>query len=469
MPRRAPPIGTIWPTEMAPKPLCFVLMPFGRKPDATGCIIDFDAVHHEILAPAIAAAGLEPLRAYEELQGGIVHKPMFERLILCELAVADLTTANANVFYELGVRHALRPYTTVLVCAEGSRVPFDVSLDRYLPYRLDADGRPTDVHPTRDLLAQRLEAAKDARTDSPVYQLMADLPPPDVAHVKTDVFRDRVRYSTGVKRRLDDARHADIAAVQAVQAELGDLAAAESAVVVDVLLSYRSFGTAEGWQAMVDLVGRMSEPVAATVLVQEQLGFALNRLGRRRDAERVLSELIRVRGPSSETYGILGRVHKDQWNEARKAGDVYAAAGHLEKAVNAYLAGFEADWRDAYPGVNAVTLMALADPPDARLERLVPVVRYAVERRLARGVGDYWDHATLLELAVLARSPDDASEALGRAVAAIREPWEPATTADNLALIDEHRRIRGDADAWAAGIEATLRRHAGRPADPTPT
>ena len=126
-------------------PLCFVLMPFGRKNDATGTSIDFDAVYDQLIAPAILAAGLEPVRADEEMTGGIVHKPMFERLILCEYAVADLTFANANVFYELGVRHAVRPYTTVLIFASGTRLPFDIALDRGLPYSLSPDGAPADV------------------------------------------------------------------------------------------------------------------------------------------------------------------------------------------------------------------------------------------------------------------------------------------------------------------------------------
>src|ERR1044072_8325949 len=109
-------------------PLCFVLMPFGKKPDATGSIVDFDAVYRDLVAPAISHACLEPLRADEEMTGGIIHKPMFERLILCEYAVADLTTANANVFYELGLRHAVRPWSTVLTFADGERLPFDVGL-----------------------------------------------------------------------------------------------------------------------------------------------------------------------------------------------------------------------------------------------------------------------------------------------------------------------------------------------------
>ena len=66
-------------------PLCFVLMPFGKKPDAAGVMIDFDAVYKELIAPAIEEAGLDALRADEEMSGGIIHKPMFERLILCEI------------------------------------------------------------------------------------------------------------------------------------------------------------------------------------------------------------------------------------------------------------------------------------------------------------------------------------------------------------------------------------------------
>src|SRR5580704_56413 len=117
------------------KPLCFVLMPFGQKPDLAGAMVDFDAVYRDLIRPAIEEAGMEPLRADEEMTGGIIHKPMFERLILCEYAVADLTTANANVFYELGVRHAIKPATTILLyAADGTRLPFDLAPMRAVTY-----------------------------------------------------------------------------------------------------------------------------------------------------------------------------------------------------------------------------------------------------------------------------------------------------------------------------------------------
>lgn len=110
------------------QPLCFVLMPFGAKTVPSGLTVNFDAVYASFIQPAIVAAGMEPLRADHELIGGIIHKPMFERLMLCEFAIADLTGANANVFYELGLRHGIRPATTVLVTAEPERLPFDINL-----------------------------------------------------------------------------------------------------------------------------------------------------------------------------------------------------------------------------------------------------------------------------------------------------------------------------------------------------
>jgi tetratricopeptide (TPR) repeat protein len=433
-------------------------MPFGKKPALGGLLIDFDAVYRKVIAPAVTAAGLEPLRADEEMDGGLIHKPMFERLILCEYAVADLTSANANVFYELGLRHAVRPGSTVLVFAEGmGQLPFDVAPLRALPYRLGPDGAPADVASARDALAARLEAARDQPTDSPVFQMVEGFP--DIQRLKTDVFRDRVHYSEETKARLATARKQGLDAIRAVQAALGPIADADSGVVIDLYLSFRAV---KAWQDMIDLVPKMSAPLAATVMVQEQLGLALNRAGRAEEAERVLLDLISRRGPSSETYGILGRVYKDRWEAAAKSGSGLLAQGLLDKAIDAYLRGYRADIRDAYPGVNAVTLMELRDPPDARRKDLLPVVSFAVKLRLEAGRPDYWDHATWLELAVLRKDQDEARAAAGNALAAVRESWEPDTTARNLRLIREARDRRNEPVPWAFEIEQALLARAGQ-------
>jgi hypothetical protein len=432
-------------------------MPFGKKPDAAGVQIDFDAVYKDVIAPAIDEAGLQPIRADEEMTGGIIHKPMFERLMLCEYAVADLTTANANVFYELGVRHAVRPWSTVLLFAEGSRLPFDVAYLRAIPYRLSPDGKPADVVNAKTRLTQRLVDAKNAATDSPLYTFDLIKSVPTIDHAKTDVFRDQMQYSVDMKQRLATARKKGLPELKKIEQEIGDIKNVEGGVVIDLFLSFRAV---KAWQEMIDLVKRMSPPLAATVMVQEQLALALNRAGKGEEAERVLLDLISKRGPSSETYGILGRVYKDRWEAAVKNGENVMARGLLDKAIDAYLKGFEADWRDAYPGINAVTLMELKEPPDPRREQLIPVVRYAVERKIVLGKPDYWDHATRLELAVLAKDEEKAMAALGDSLASMRESWEPETTARNLRLIREARERRKETVTWATDIEKELSRKA---------
>jgi hypothetical protein len=441
-----------------PKPLCFVLMPFGKKTDATGDTVDFDLVYREIIVPAIETSGMEPLRADEEMTGGIIHKPMFERLILCEFAVADLTTANANVFYELGLRHAVRRWSTVLIFADGDRLPFDVASLRALPYKLGPGGVPQ--HPDVDARALAAKLAESRRitydsdtpaTDSPLYELVQDYP--DVDHSKTDVFRDRVRYSNEVKTLLAKARGAGLDSVRSVEAELGNLNDLESAAVVDLLLSFRATG---GFTEMVELVERMPKPLAVTVLVQEQFAFALNRIGRSDDAEHVLTSLVERRGPSSETLGLLGRVYKDRWDAAVKEGDEALAKSYLASAISTYLNGFEADWRDAYPGVNAVTLMELANPPDPRREQLLPVVEYAAQQGIRKGVADYWDYATLMEIAILRKDPAAAFELVGDCRAKVRESWELETTLKNVAFIRRAREQRNEDVSWILRVEDEL-------------
>ena len=289
------------------------------------------------------------------------------------------------------------------------------------------------------------------RTDSPIYQLVDDYP--DIDHTKTDVFREQVNYSSEAKARLAIARNKGIGKLREIEHDIGPIRDQESGVVIDLFLSYRAV---KAWDDMISLVGKMHAPLAATVMVREQEALALNRAGQSEEAEMVLLELIDQRGPSSETYGILGRVYKDRWEKAKKAGQIVLANGLIQKAIEAYMKGFETDWRDAYPGINAVTLMELRDPPDARRHKIIPVVTYAVERKIAAGKPDYWDYATLLELAILGRDKAAALEALASAAAAVREKWEPETTARNLRLIREARENRNQGLPWMNQIETAL-------------
>ncbi|HBL11573.1 MAG TPA: hypothetical protein DD379_09230, partial [Cyanobacteria bacterium UBA11162] len=83
-------------------------MPFGRKKGPDGRWIDFNRIYQDLIKPALEEAGFESFRADEEAVSGDILTDMFQELLLADLVLADLSIDNANVFYELGIRHALR-------------------------------------------------------------------------------------------------------------------------------------------------------------------------------------------------------------------------------------------------------------------------------------------------------------------------------------------------------------------------
>ncbi len=154
---------------------CFVVMPFGVKQfdDGSRRQFDFDKIYRVVIKRAVREAGLEPLRADEQIGSQIIHIDMFKALRDRAIVVVDLSLENPNVFYELGVRHVMSPRGTVLICRKGAQLPFDVSLSRVIFYSYD--GVDLDWEEAERLvvaLKTALEEAKRGRPDSPVHALL---------------------------------------------------------------------------------------------------------------------------------------------------------------------------------------------------------------------------------------------------------------------------------------------------------
>ncbi len=434
---------------------CFVDMPFGQKPDLTsGVTVDFDQIYEAGIKPAIVEAGLEPVRGDQERTGGIIHIPMFGRLLLSDFVVADLTLSNPNVFYELGIRHTARPYTTVPIFAAIHPIPFDVALVRAIPYTLE-NGKLTDegAAKLKAALGSRLgEAIRGAASqDSPIYQLIPGFPRIDLPHEVTEIFQDQVQHSEEFRKQLADARAkgADperAEALRAIRDGLGDLHATQRAALVDLMLSFRDVSA---WDDVVRLTEEFPDGLKSNVMVRQQRALALNRRnqpGDRDEAQRILEALVKEKGADPETLGILGRVHKDRYAELNKAGDLMASAA-LDEAIEAYTKGFESDPRDYYPGVNAINLLVQKGDADALKEadRLVPLVTFAVVRRGGSSSSDYWDLATVLELSAIGGDWAMASRVLPKVLATGKASWMIQTTMNNLKLLKSVREQGGPA------------------------
>jgi hypothetical protein len=424
--------------------LCFVDMPFGQKPDLkSGVVVDFDQIYNQAIKPAIEACGLEALRGDEERTGGIIHGAMFARLLLAEFVVADLTLANPNVFYELGIRHAAKPFTTVPIYANVSALPFDIALVRAVGYQLKK-GKLTKAaaQKLKSQLSKRLcDAISGAAAhDSPLFQLIPKFPGIDLPEAVTEAFKDRIRQAEEFREILSAARAKPVRerreALLKIRSDLGDLKTVQRSVLIELMSSFRD---AEAFEELVELYNSFPAPVKEYVIVKQQFALALNRRNQPDDREkalRILDELLKDRGHDSETLGIKGRIHKDTYKEAEQTGRITAAAA-LDNAIDAYTKGFEADPRDYYPGVNAINLLMQKDDTEALREvaRLLPLVSFAVERRGGANSGNYWDLATVLELACIGDDWATANRALPKVILAATNSFETATTLANLRLL----------------------------------
>lgn len=198
------------------------------------------------------------------------------------------------------------------------------------------------------------------------------------------------------------------------------------------------------------IIQNFEVPTALTddekVIVQEQFGFTLNRTEQSERAEKILRELIDSGRGRSETYGILGRVYKDRWKKALKIENNKTLADEfLDKAIDRYLKGFEINPYDYYPGINAVTLMEIKNPPYEKRKQILPRVRYAVNKQLSlTNKPNYWDYATLIELAVLDKDESQVSELIANALNLLPEKWQVESTLGNLNIIKEAREIRNE-------------------------
>ena len=425
--------------------VCFVDMPFGKKMDlASGVEVDFDRTYEKAIKPAIVEAGLEPVRGDQERTGGVIHIPMFGRLLLSDYVVADLTLANPNVYYELGIRHTAKPFTTVPVFASIHPLPFDVAMVRSIPYTL-VDGALSDeaAAQLKAAIRGRLDEAIHgaASKDSPLFQLIPDFPELALPHQVTEIFQEYVKHSEEFRQRLSQARakasDSDrLAALREIEASLGDTQAAQRNMLIELLLSYRDVSA---WDAMVRLFERFPDHLKSNVLVRQQHALALNRRnepGDRDEALRILESLKAEKGADPETLGILGRVHKDRYRELKKKGSVMAQAA-LDDAIDAYASGFRSDPRDYYPGVNAVTLLIDKGDEESLKEAgsLAPMVSFAVARQGGATSKDYWVLATVLELSAIGEDWRQANLVLPKALAAARSGWMVRTTLENLLLL----------------------------------
>ncbi|HKH61928.1 MAG TPA: tetratricopeptide repeat-containing protein [Flavitalea sp.] len=167
-------------TSTEPK-RCFVVMGFGIKTDyATGRKLDLNKSYRLLIKPVVEEQGLICIRADEIRHSGSIDLPMYRELLKADVVIADLSTANVNAFYELGIRHALRPRTTIVISEDKLTYPFDLNHIKITSYTHLGEGiEYEEVERFRKILGETLQEVLDKEDpDSPVYTYLDQLQPP---------------------------------------------------------------------------------------------------------------------------------------------------------------------------------------------------------------------------------------------------------------------------------------------------
>ena len=329
----------------------FIIRPFGTKAG-----IDFDKVEHELIDPVLAATGIQGRTTGEIVASGNIREDMFQLLLISDLVIADISIHNANAYYELGIRHALREKRTFLIRAKGSNteeVPFDLRTDRYFAYDIN---RLEQAVPA--LQQAILETIRSERQDSPVFRLLPDLRENDLSRFAPVPmgFREEVKLAgkSGQPGKL--TLLAEEARGMVWEGEGLRHVGREQFNIRDFPGARKTFE---------ELLAILEFDKEANLL----LGTIYQRLG---DLERSELVLRRVSGhphatpaERAEAFALIGRNLKSRWRETWEKLDrdkrpaTALRSSLLLQSYEAYLRAFRQDLNHFYSGLNALFMLTL--------------------------------------------------------------------------------------------------------------
>jgi hypothetical protein len=317
---------------------CFVVMGFGTKTDYTKPkTFNLDKTYRNIIKPAAQAAGLECVRADEIQHSGNINVPMYEQLLNADVVVADVSTYNCNAFYELGVRHALRPHTTIVITEDGLTFPFDVAQIAVRKYHHLGEGIDSEeVDRMRKELAEAMRIISETQAaDSPVYTFVKDLKPPMLAKAQ-EIAADAATLPLNRPPSPSPTASKANPTISILVEQAEDALAKDNFIVAKALYA--------------DLSVRMPQEVSfaqklALATYKSKLPTEKDALD---EASRLLWGLHASGSTDTETLGLLQAVHKSLWNLTK---DLH----HLDKAIWSSEKGFYLK-NDYYNGINLAFL-----------------------------------------------------------------------------------------------------------------
>jgi tetratricopeptide (TPR) repeat protein len=341
---------------------CFVIMGYGLKTDhATGRTFNLDKVYNTIIKPVFKELGIHCIRANEIKHSGSIEYHMYDSILKADIVVADLSTLNPNALYELGVRHALRPHTTIIMGESGLSDPFD--LNHIVMYRyVFHDTEVIDIEEVERFrgvlkeLVKSLIEADNKVPDSPIYTFLPNLEPPTYPLVFS---KDEIEQITEEEKDLDKLEFL--------------ISKAEEAKSEDRFIDAKAlYSTA----LALDPNNTFLKQRLALSTYQSQIPSKEEALNK---AELILSDLEPLETTDPETLGLMGAICKRRYELSLDSID-------LDRSLMFYEKGFHVR-NNYYYGINVAYLL---------------VVRASKSENLLYVIADYirakkiWQHIILM-------------------------------------------------------------------------
>ena len=167
---------------------CFVIMGFGFKDG-----LDLDLSYNKIIKPCIKLNKLSPFPLYQnmkfngyrcdEIKGGMSIDSKFIRCLRgADIVIADISTMNQNAIYELGARHTMKQYSTILLCAESHKAPYKFFDLTYVPvifYKHNGNTiESTEIKKARRALNTQIQFCLEEKhkgPDNPIQRAILEL------------------------------------------------------------------------------------------------------------------------------------------------------------------------------------------------------------------------------------------------------------------------------------------------------
>ena len=343
----------------------FIIRPFGTKND-----INFDEVESKLIDPALNRLNITGRTTMEIRKQGNIRLDMFQKLLTADLVIADISIHNANVYYELGIRHALRGKHTFMIRARGAdikteEVPFDLKTDRYLGY----DGK-NPAASVDDLFESLRQTINSEDHDSPVFQMLPDLAEQDRARflpIPRD-FREEVE-------RANEAKELGDLELLAAEARGFEWEVEGLRVVGRAQFNLKAFeGARATWEAV-----RKIDPLDEEA--NTWLGTIYQRLGDLTSSDQALKRVLKRKELDkegrAEVRSLLARNAKTHWtNEWRQAASLperqrcALLSPYLDESLEAYECAFKEDLHHFYAGLNTLGMLAI----QTKLAEMMPDV-----------------------------------------------------------------------------------------------